>query len=81
MAKETLCWNCQNACNSGCSWSKNFIPVEGWEATPTISDRFTNTESYHVHKCPQFKEIPPKEPPKEPSWLERLKARRNENVF
>lgn len=32
--KETLCWTCQNACG-GCSWSKSFTPVEGWDAKPT----------------------------------------------
>ena len=31
----TLCWLCANATNEGCSWSKSFTPVEGWEATPT----------------------------------------------
>lgn len=32
----TICWCCENATNDGCSWSRSFIPVEGWEATPTI---------------------------------------------
>lgn len=43
---ETLCWTCQNAC-CGCSWSKSFTPVEGWEAKPS-------EDSFFVINCPQF---------------------------
>ena len=33
---STLCWCCAKATTGGCSWSRSFIPVEGWEATSTI---------------------------------------------
>lgn len=48
--KETLCWSCQNACG-GCSWSKSFTPVEGWEAKPTKHNRI---DSFFVTKCPEY---------------------------
>jgi predicted nucleic acid-binding Zn ribbon protein len=42
----SLCWDCQNACG-GCSWSRSFEPVEGWEAKPS-------EDSFFVINCPQF---------------------------
>ena len=49
-----LCWRCANACG-GCSWSKDFTPVEGWEATPhLIKDKRGGISSYKIRKCPQF---------------------------
>ena len=49
---NTLCWDCEN-CIGGCSWSKNFEPVEGWKAKAvTNSD---NSDTYLVRECPQFK--------------------------
>lgn len=49
--KATLCWDCGNACG-GCSWSKEFIPVEGWEARPV--KQTCGNQSYIVFECPQF---------------------------
>ena len=46
--KDTLCWECARAYGL-CSWSKFFLPVEGWEATPTQNKR---TTSFRVHSCP-----------------------------
>ena len=43
--KVTLCWVCQN-CFGGCSWSSEYIPVEGWKAKTTTS--------YLVLSCPEF---------------------------
>lgn len=58
--KFTLCWECAKA-TGGCDWSKNFIPVDGWTATPTIinqvykkGDGFKAISSYIIHKCPEF---------------------------
>lgn len=48
--KDTLCWTCQNY-SGGCSWSRSFTPVEGWEARPTKNEQ---TDSYHVISCPEF---------------------------
>lgn len=55
----TLCWDCANYCG-GCSWSRNFTPVEGWSANLHRSDRYNHgkligvTESYEVISCPEF---------------------------
>ena len=57
--KETLCWTCKNAV-CGCSWSKDFTPVEGWEAIPTkVRGNIEIDEwldSYLVVKCPRYEE-------------------------
>jgi hypothetical protein len=61
--KATICWDCKNAVK-GCSWSKDFKPVDGWEAIPTKilqkDNRFGRYDktlnSYIVISCPQFVE-------------------------
>ena len=51
---ESLCWNCKN-CFGGCSWSKDFAPVEGWKATETyIPMNGEHAQSYKVIECPQY---------------------------
>ena len=54
---KTICWDCQNAVY-GCSWSKHFVPVEGWDATPTMlyakDKAHGGVQSYEVHRCPQY---------------------------
>lgn len=48
MKKEySLCWKCKKSTKSGCEWAKNFKPVPGWTAKPTI-------RGYNVKKCPKF---------------------------
>lgn len=47
--RQTLCWGCRNSSRSGCSWSKRFEPVQGWEAI-----RNERTDSYHVVSCPLY---------------------------
>ena len=52
---KSLCWSCQNAVPSattGCSWSRHFKPVEGWEATQNPNPEM---ESFRVRQCPCFK--------------------------
>ena len=53
----TICWDCKNAV-LGCSWSKNFEPVEGWKAVPTklsAGDHNDETiDSFDVRECPEF---------------------------
>lgn len=61
----SICWFCENAVPNrdgtrGCSWSKAFKPVEGWDAEKTVlftgywnSKRF-GTDSYIVKSCPEF---------------------------
>ena len=59
--KPTLCWKCERACG-GCSWSADFVPVDGWEAIPTkiAADRGYYVEkeinSFIVTNCPLFKD-------------------------
>ena len=54
MESEQLCWRCQNA-YGGCSWSKEFQPVEGWEAEPTIiNGDGVEIPSFDIKKCPMF---------------------------
>lgn len=59
----TICWQCENAVpdrdgTKGCSWSRDFIPVEGWTAKRRLLLIQHNgaTTSYTVLKCPLFKE-------------------------
>ena len=51
-SKETLCWSCKNACG-GCSWSRNLVPVEGWNTIP-VKIKGIKTQSYKVISCPKF---------------------------
>ena len=49
------CWTCQNACG-GCSWSKDFQPVKGWQAEKTfLPSNGEFAESYRIIECPQYK--------------------------
>lgn len=43
----TLCWSCGKA-YSLCSWSKDFMPVKGWDA------KATKHGSFRVYNCPLF---------------------------
>lgn len=59
---ETLCFKCSNACG-GCSWSKDFVPVEGWTARPTRIEMGKTekiVESFHVTACPLFRADEPR---------------------
>lgn len=48
------CWTCRNACG-GCSWSREFQPVEGWTAEKTvIPSNGEYAESYRIVKCPEY---------------------------
>lgn len=52
--EDTLCWSCKK-CYGGCSWSKSFKPVEGWEADRTkVKSKESDYSSYHVKSCPQY---------------------------
>ena len=52
---STLCWDCKNAV-LGCSWSRDFVPVEGWKAVPTkvYGGEERVTDSFNVLECPEF---------------------------
>lgn len=52
----SICWNCRHAIPSvstGCNWSKNFIPINGWDV---IQNENEDIESYKVKRCPCFEE-------------------------
>ena len=51
---KTLCWHCKNAVPEGkygCSWSRDFKPVKGWNVLPPLS---RVKGSYRVIECPLF---------------------------
>lgn len=52
---DSLCWKCSRSTDSSCSWSRAFIPVEGWDAEPTERYSEVYKTSYCVRSCPQFK--------------------------
>ena len=45
--QPTLCIECSKACNRGCSWSDEGIPVDGWTAEETRL-------GYLILECPEF---------------------------
>lgn len=56
------CWTCKKYIN-GCSWSRSFKPVEGWEAEEVLRTYTTGTgenrkietiKSYKIIKCPEY---------------------------
>lgn len=53
--KQTLCWDCARAV-CGCTWSREFIPVNGWmaEETKLKVKNGDYVTSYHVISCPEF---------------------------
>ena len=60
---ESICWTCSKALpNRGCSWSDKFIPIEGWDAFPTIkkSRNAKPVHCWHVEKCPLYERDKPK---------------------
>ena len=61
----TLCWTCGRACGgaNGCSWSREYKPVEGWDAERRdvavwrgeSGRQYTEySESYYVKRCPEY---------------------------
>lgn len=54
--KNQPCWTCQN-CYGGCSWSREFKPVNGWIATPSyIASNEEYADTYKITYCPEYKE-------------------------
>ncbi len=45
-----LCWYCKKAA-AGCSWSKNFTPINGWKAEKTTVN---GIDTYAISDCPEF---------------------------
>lgn len=61
----SLCWRCQNAVPSethGCSWSEDFLPIDGWRADHSfMRDKGMIVDTYTVYDCPQFDPDPPRD--------------------
>ena len=53
--REQLCCSCTKFCG-GCSWSRNFTPVEGWDAVPTVikQSRCPDVHSFSIVRCPEY---------------------------
>ena len=63
------CYYCKKACG-GCQWSKNFKPVKGWKAIPTVKKYTSHTiskdgkknqvvkhyNSYKILYCPEYEQ-------------------------
>lgn len=55
--KVSKCQSCKNALGkTACSWARNFTPVEGWRADPTVISAGSVVEetSYCVYYCPNY---------------------------
>ena len=53
--KYQPCWTCEK-CFGGCSWSRDFIPVEGWTAEETyIPENGEHAKSYKIISCPEYR--------------------------
>lgn len=52
---EQPCCTCRKFCG-GCSWSKDFTPVDGWKAIPTIIHHGDNRDipSFKIMFCPKY---------------------------
>lgn len=57
----TICWKCKNAvptATCGCSWSRSFVPVDGWIAekhnVKQSNGRDGVYDTYRVIRCPEF---------------------------
>ena len=48
-----ICWRCGKALG-GCSWSRSFTPIPGWEAELTGTRSGLRTDSYRIIRCPEF---------------------------
>ena len=56
--REQLCWSCDK-CISGCSWSRDFVPVPGWDADADYHTRSDarDIKTYKIYDCPEFKKM------------------------
>ena len=52
--KYQPCWTCSN-CYGGCSWSREFKPVDNWIATENIIiENGEHTKTYKIIYCPEY---------------------------
>lgn len=50
-SKDQLCFSCLNS-DGKCSWSKNFTPIEGWNAEPKVVRG--GIETFRIYSCPKY---------------------------
>ena len=56
--RAQMCCFCRN-CFDGCEWAREFKPVPGWKAIPTVTDTGYNhnpIKSYQILYCPKYEE-------------------------
>lgn len=49
--KDTLCLSCRKSLLE-CSWSKDFVPVEGWEAVAVKNK--SGYDTFFIKNCPLY---------------------------
>ena len=58
IGRFNICCACKKGANSGCPWSRGFIPVGGWDAEKVSLNWGENrfAETYKIHGCPLYDE-------------------------
>lgn len=62
---QNICWDCKKAVGR-CSWSRDFTPVEGWDAEnvpyqPWETQSVKYRDTYIIRGCPEFERDEPRE--------------------
>lgn len=52
IGQESLCWTCGKSVTNGCSWAREFKPVQGWVARKR--GYATVKGAYDVRYCPEY---------------------------
>lgn len=58
---ESICWSCKRATGNPdlqCPWVRDFRPVKGWDAKPTVRKSSSGlvVHSYCVDECPLYRQ-------------------------
>lgn len=57
------CWSCTKYAG-GCSWTRKFEPIPGWDAVPTVKSgscrgngvKYAAIETYEIRHCPEYED-------------------------
>lgn len=57
------CWSCKKYAG-GCSWTRKFEPIPGWDAVPTVKSgscrgngvKYAAIETYEIRHCPEYED-------------------------
>ena len=53
--QSSICFNCGRSTDpDSCPWVRDFTPVKGWKAEPTVVGNVYRFSSYRVDYCPLF---------------------------